>query len=80
MRNRKYITDKIAAIWYKCLIRPIIEYCAAVLFSGNNYLTNEIERIENRCLKIISSESKSVTRYRFYIHFIYLNAVSIINN
>jgi hypothetical protein len=67
MTNRKYISSSIAAVWYKSLIRPILEYCAPVTFTTSESNKKEILTIENRCLKIISSGSKSITRANFYI-------------
>ena len=37
-RNRQYLSDKLAAIWYKSLLRPILEYGAPLLFSSLHFL------------------------------------------
>ena len=66
-RNRKFITPYVASIWYTGLIRPMLEYGAPALYTARKYITSELARIENRCLKIISLESKSITRYKFNI-------------
>lgn len=67
MRSRKYISENIALRWYVGLIRPVIEYCAPILYSGNKNIVEGLMSVENRCLKIISSNSKSVTRYKFHL-------------
>ena len=52
-----------AALWYKSLIRPNLEYCASLLYSNPKYITKELLKIENRCLKIIYCNSpKLLTR------------------
>ena len=66
-RSRKYITNYLAAIWYCSLIRPILEYGAPLLFTAHGYIKNELLKIENRCLKIISQQPKSVTSFKHSI-------------
>jgi hypothetical protein len=70
MSNRRFLTENIAAIWYKTLIRPVLEYCAPIIYGGSKSLIKNITSIENKCLKIISSNSKSITRLNFNIPFI----------
>lgn len=69
-RNRKFITANISSIWYKQLIRPLLEYCAPAIFCSNKYIIKDILAIENRCIKIISSHSKTLTRYQHDIPLI----------
>ena len=67
-RNRKYISDSLAATWYKSLIRPILEYGAPVLYISHKFITAELNKIENRCLKIINTfEIKSVMKFKHNI-------------
>ena len=67
-RNRKYLNPKLAVMWYTGLIRPHIEYCAALNFSAHQYIVNELLKIENRCLKIIQyDQPKDATRSNFVI-------------
>jgi hypothetical protein len=62
-RNRKFLSPNLAALWYKGLIRPILEYGAPLLYCSNQSLHNEILKIENRCLKIINfDQHKNTTR------------------
>ena len=35
-RNRKFLSSSLAALWYKGLIRPNLEYCAPLLFCSND--------------------------------------------
>ena len=68
-RNRKFLNENLAAVWYTGLIRPNLEYCAPLLFCTNEYIKKDILKIENRCLKIINfNRSKAETRH---IHKIY---------
>jgi hypothetical protein len=95
MTNRRFINKHIAASWYKCLIRPILEYCAPCIFTAGQSLINEVDLIENRCLKIISSDKNCNTRtifnipsIKFRLKYLYLlaffklthNYVPIIND
>lgn len=67
-RNRKFLTPKLAALWYVGLIRSNLEYCAPLLYTTNDYIKNEFLKIENRCLKIIDyNSSKDSTRKSFNI-------------
>ena len=66
-KNCILISEYIASIWYKCLVRPIVEYGAPILFSSYKYKTAELLKIKKRCLKIISQNHKSVTRFKFDI-------------
>ena len=52
-RNRKFLTPKLAKLWYIGLIRSNLEYSSPVLFTTNDYVKKEFLKIENRCLKII---------------------------
>jgi hypothetical protein len=70
MINRHYINNKIAAAWYKSLIRPILEYGAPSIYTASQSLIKEVISIENRCLKIISTNSKSQTRIDYNIPLI----------
>lgn len=70
-RNRKFLSPKLAALWYTGLIRPILEYSAPLLYCTNQSIQNEIIKIENRCLKIIQfNQSKSDTRKGHHIFLI----------
>ena len=72
-RNRKFLSSSLAALWYKGLIRPNLEYCAPLLFCSNDYIKKEILKIENRCLKIIDfNQHKTETRKSFNIYTILL--------
>ena len=62
MRNRIHLTSNVAAIFYKGLIRPILEYCSPSLATSSKTTLKDILAIENRCLKIISPNSKDLTR------------------
>ena len=63
-RNRKFLNENLAAVWYTGLIRPNLEYCAPLLFCTNEYIKMDILKIENRCLKIIYfNRSKAETRH-----------------
>ena len=62
MRCIKHLSSSIAASYYKCLIRPILEYCGPVLATAGKTVIKDIMAIENRCLKIISNQSKKKTR------------------
>ena len=67
-RNRKFLSPKLAALWYVGLIRSNLEYCAPLLYTTNDYIKNEFLKIENRCLKIIDyNSSKDSTRKSFNI-------------
>ena len=57
-------------IYENKLIRPLLEYCAPVIFCSNKYILKDILAIENRCIKIISSHSKTLTRYQHNIPLI----------
>ena len=71
-RNRKFLNSRLAALWYKGLIRPNLEYCAPILHCTGATIKHESERIENRCLKIINfNDSKIKTRDKHNIHHIY---------
>ena len=65
--NRKFINNNIAALWYKSIIRPILEYGASVHFDTRKSIINSLTSIENKCLKIIDCGSKAVTRLKFNI-------------
>jgi hypothetical protein len=65
MRQRKHVSSSVAALWYKALIRPIAEYCGSILYIANKYIKNSLLSIENRCLKIISPNSKITTRTKY---------------
>ena len=70
-RNRKFLNEKLAALWYTGLIRPNLEYCAPLLFCTNDYIKKEVLKIENRCLKIVNfANSKDATRLKNNIHII----------
>jgi hypothetical protein len=62
MQNRKNVTSNTAAIWYKSIIRPILEYCAPTTFTSSLTIQNKLLAIENRCLKIINLQEKCITR------------------
>ena len=67
-RNRKFLSTKLAALWYVGLVRLNLEYCAPLLFTTNGYIKKEFLKIENRCLKIIDFDnSKDQTRRTFNI-------------
>ena len=68
MRCRKFLSGRLAALYYKCLIRPILEYCGPVLATSTKKISKGIEAIENRCIKIISPGAKTVTRSIYNIH------------
>ena len=62
-RKRKYCSAHTAAMWYKSILRPNLEYCSSILFSSGNTNLKTITKIENRCLKIINiSDTKDNTR------------------
>jgi hypothetical protein len=42
-----------ASMRYKMLIRSHLEYCASVLFTCNLKIIKSLQKIENRCLRII---------------------------
>ena len=65
--NRKFISDNIAALWYKSIIRPILEYGASVHYDIRKSIKNNLVSIENRCLKVIDCGTKAVTRQKFNI-------------
>ena len=67
-RNRKFLTPKLAALWYVGPIRSNLETCAPLLYTTNDYMyiKNEFLKIENRCLKIIDyNSSKDSTSKSF---------------
>ena len=67
-RNRKFLTPKLAKLWYIGLIRSNLEYSSPVLFTTNDYVKKEFLKIENRCLKIIDyNSSKDNTRKTYNI-------------
>ena len=70
MRCRKYLSSRIAAMYYKCLIRPILEYCGPILTTASKFILKGISAIENRCLKIISPINKTTTRLIYNIPLI----------
>ena len=45
-RNRKFLSEKLAAIWYTGLIRPNLEYCAPLLFCTNDYIKKDILKLK----------------------------------
>jgi hypothetical protein len=68
MRQRKYLNSSIAALWYKSLIRPNLEYCGSVTFMAGINIKKSLLSIENRCLKIMNPlKSKLLTRLEFSI-------------
>jgi hypothetical protein len=67
MSNRKFTSPTIAAIWYKTLIRPILEYCGSIIFTASDYIKKDLMTIENRCLKIISNQDKASIRSEYNI-------------
>lgn len=68
-RQRRFLNLGLAAKWYTGLIRPVIEYCAPVLYGSNNEVRENLLKIENRCLKIINiHKSKDFTRRQLQIH------------
>jgi hypothetical protein len=70
-RNRPFLSPEIASLWYTGLIRPNLEYCAALLLSNHGYILKELLKIENRCLKIINLYAPKLdTRHKFNIHFL----------
>ena len=65
MKNRKYINENVATIWYKGLIRPILEYCASINYTASQKIINSFLAYENRCLKIINfKQTKINTRIK----------------
>lgn len=65
IRKRKYLNDQLAALWYKALIRPHLEYGAAVMFGTSTANIKELKKIESRCLKIINKDTgKDLTRVK----------------
>ena len=65
--NRKFISGDVAALWYKCIIRPILEYGASVHYDTRKSVIKNLLSIEYRCLKIIDKGPKTETRQRFNI-------------
>ena len=51
-RNRKFLTPKLAALWYVGPIRSNLKKSAPLLYTTNDYIKDEFLKIENRCLKI----------------------------
>ena len=68
-RQRRFLNLSLASKWYSGLIRPVMEYCAPVLYCSNKEVHDNLLKIENRCLKIINiHQSKLDTRRQLQLH------------
>ena len=49
---RKWLTREYSVLIYKCTIRPILEYCSFITTSCNEDGLNQLQRLQNRALRI----------------------------
>lgn len=56
-RNRKKFDRPTKLLLYKSLIAPSIDYCSSMLFLATSTEINELQRIQNRALRTITSSS-----------------------
>ena len=49
---RKWLTRDYSILVYKCTIRPILEYCSFITTSCNEDGLNQLQRLQNRALRI----------------------------
>ncbi len=53
-QNRKYIDLQTAILYYTSIIRPHLEYASCIYFNASIANINALEKIQNKCLRIIS--------------------------